>query len=72
MELFRSSPRATVLDLADLVDWMLATGCRIGEALALRHDTNADGTPLLGLDGRHVGVNAADAVIPAQRARDSF
>jgi integrase len=22
------------LDLADLIDWMLATGCRIGEALA--------------------------------------
>ncbi len=34
VELFRSSDRAAELDLPDLVDWMLATGCRIGEALA--------------------------------------
>lgn len=32
--LFRSSERAVGHDLPDLVDWMLATGARIGEALA--------------------------------------
>jgi integrase len=35
---FRSNDRAVALDLPDLVEWMLATGCRTGEALALRHD----------------------------------
>src|SRR5215211_7714380 len=35
VELFHASPRAAELDLADIVDWMLATGARIGEALAL-------------------------------------
>jgi hypothetical protein len=43
------------LDLADLVDLMLATGCRIGEALACRHMPNADGLPLLDLGGGDVG-----------------
>ncbi len=33
----RANQRAVALDIPDLVDWMLATGCRIGEALALRH-----------------------------------
>ncbi len=32
-----SEPACVALDIPDLVDWMLATGCRIGEALALRH-----------------------------------
>ena len=57
-ELFRSSDRAIGLDLPDLVDWMLATGCRIGEALALRYGTNGDGKPLLDLDARTWEVNA--------------
>lgn len=43
---FRASERAVALDIPDLVDWMLATGCRIGEALALRHGANGDGEPL--------------------------
>ncbi len=46
----RSNPRAVTLDLADLVDWMLATGCRIGEALAARVEVNRDGRALLDLD----------------------
>ncbi|MCU1613225.1 MAG: Site-specific recombinase XerD [Frankiales bacterium] len=57
-ELFRSSDRAIGLDLPDLVDWMLATGCRIGEALALRYGTNRDGKPILDLDARTWEVNA--------------
>jgi integrase len=57
-ELFRSSDRANGLDLPDLVDWMLATGCRIGEALALRYGTNGDGKPILDLDARTWEVNA--------------
>lgn len=32
----RSDERATQLDLPDLVEWMLGTGCRIGEACATR------------------------------------
>jgi integrase len=58
VELFRSSDRAADLDLPDLVDWMLATGCRIGEALALRYGTNGDGKPILDLDARTWEVNA--------------
>jgi integrase len=37
---------------------MLATGCRIGEALALRYGTNGDGKPILDLDARTWEVNA--------------
>ena len=58
VELFRSSDRAADLDLPDLVDWMLATGCRIGEALALRYGTNGDGKPILDLDARTPELNA--------------
>jgi integrase len=53
VELFRCSDRAAetdLPDLPDLVDWMLATGCRIGEALALRYGINGDGRPILDLD----------------------
>lgn len=32
----RADERAVLLDLPDLVEWMLGTGCRIGEALAAR------------------------------------
>src|SRR3954452_8202580 len=56
--LFRSSDRAAALDRADLVDRMLARGCRIGEALALRYGSNGDGRPLLDLDARTWEVNA--------------
>jgi integrase len=50
--------RAVELDLPDIVDWMLATGCRIGEALAARYGTNADDQPLLDLDAGTWEVNA--------------
>jgi integrase len=58
VELFRGSSRAIELDLPDLVVWMLATGCRIGEALALRYGRNGDGRPLLDLDAGTWEVNA--------------
>ncbi|MFN2562006.1 MAG: hypothetical protein ABR571_12015 [Jatrophihabitans sp.] len=48
--LLRGSERACSLDLPDLVDWMLATGSRIGEAMALRWGVNSEGKPLLDLD----------------------
>lgn len=35
-DLLRSDPRAVAWDVPDLVDWMLGTGVRIGEALATR------------------------------------
>lgn len=46
------------LDLADFVDFMLGTGCRIGEVLAARHMHNADGKPLLDLDAGTFEINA--------------
>jgi integrase len=55
--LFRADPRAIALDLPGLVDWMLATGSRIGEALALRHGVNGDGRPLLDLGAGTWEVN---------------
>ena len=58
VELFRSSGRAAELDLPDLVDWMLATGCRMGEALTPGYGTNGDGRPILDLDARTWEVNA--------------
>jgi integrase len=54
----RGNDHARSLDLPDLVDWLLATGCRIGEALALRYATNDEGNPLLDLDARTWEVNA--------------
>ena len=50
MRLLRAHVRAGDLDLPDLIDFMLGTGVRIGEALAVRRGTNADGEPLLDLD----------------------
>jgi integrase len=38
VDLLRASPAATAYDLPDLVEWMLYTGCRIGEALAAREE----------------------------------
>lgn len=38
LDLLRSDPRGVDLDLPDLVDWMLGTGMRIGEACAMRQD----------------------------------
>jgi integrase len=56
--LFRASARAVELDLPDVVDWMLATGGRIGETLALREDLNSDGRPILDRDVGTWEVNA--------------
>lgn len=64
VELFRSSDRAVELDLPDVVDWMLATGCRIGEALALRYGINGDGKPILDLDACTWEVNATVVRVP--------
>jgi integrase len=64
--LFASSPRAAELDLVDVVDWMLATGCRIGEALATRYGSNADGKPLLDLDAGTWEVNATVVRVPGR------
>ncbi|MCF6743144.1 site-specific integrase [Blastococcus sp. KM273128] len=64
VELFRTSDRGTELDLPDLVDWMLATGCRIGEALGLRYGTNGDGKPILDLDAGTWEVNATVVRLP--------
>jgi integrase len=63
VELFHSSPRAAELDLADLVDWMLATGARIGEALALRTGETA-GRPTLDLDAGTWEVNGTAVRVP--------
>jgi integrase len=60
----RADDRAVALDLPDLVDWMLATGCRIGEALAVRHALNADSKPLLDLEASTWEVNATVVRIP--------
>ena len=62
----RANERAAALDIPDLVDWMLATGCRIGEALALRHGPNGDGRPLLDLDANTWEVNATVVRVPGQ------
>jgi integrase len=56
--LVRAHARAVELDLPDLIDFMLGTGVRIGEALAVRRGTNADGEPLLDLDHGTVEINA--------------
>jgi integrase len=56
--LFGESERAGVLDLPDVVDWMLGTGCRIGEALAAREGLNADRKPVLDLEAGTWEINA--------------
>jgi integrase len=43
---------------------MLATGCRIGEALALRHGSNSEGRPLLDLAAKTWEVNATVVRVP--------
>ncbi|MDQ6851585.1 MAG: tyrosine-type recombinase/integrase [Actinomycetota bacterium] len=65
-EWLRTNERAVALDMPDLVDWMLATGCRIGEALALRYGVNADGKPLLDLDAKTWEVNATVVRVPKE------
>jgi integrase len=64
--LFRTRDRALALDLPDLVDWMLGTGARIGEALATRIAKNRDGRPLLDLDAGTWEVDATVVRIPGK------
>ena len=45
-------------DLPDLIDWMLFTGCRIGEACAARRAVNTEGKQILDLDAGTWEVNA--------------
>jgi integrase len=66
VSLLRASEHANELDIPDLVDWMLATGCRIGEALALRYVNNGDGRPLLDLDAGTWEVNATVVRVAGQ------
>jgi integrase len=54
----RSSEFAISHDLPDLLDWMLATGCRIGEACAARPGVNSEGEQLLDLDAGTWEINA--------------
>lgn len=54
------------LDVPDLVDWVLATGCRIGEALGLRYGPNVDGEPLLDLDANTWEIDATVVRVPKQ------
>lgn len=56
--LMRAHERAIELDLPDVVDFMLGTGVRIGEALAVRCGTNSDGEPLIDLGHNTVEINA--------------
>ena len=63
VELFRGSARANELDVVDIVDWMLATGARVGEAVALRTGETA-GRPLLDLDAGTWEVNATAVRVP--------
>jgi integrase len=51
MDAPRSSERAVAWDVPDLIDWMLGTGMRIGEACAVRDD-------VLDLEAGTVEVNA--------------
>jgi integrase len=66
MDLLRTHQRALDLDLPDLVDFMLGTGVRIGEALAVRHGTDADGEPLLDLGHATVEINATIVRVKAE------
>lgn len=64
--LLAESDRARELDLCDVADWMLATGCRLGEALAARTGLNADRKPLLDLDAQTWEVNATIVRAPGK------
>lgn len=54
----RSDQWAVDHDLPDLIDWMLGTGCRIGEACAAREGLTLDGDPILDLDAGTWEINA--------------
>lgn len=63
MDAPRSDPRAVELDIPDLVDWMLGTGMRVGEALAVRDE-------VLDLDAGTVEVNATVVRVGPKEERD--
>ena len=63
----RGMRRAVDLDLPDLVTLMLGTGCRIGEACAMRNALNAEGKQLLDLEAGTWEINAT--VIRVQGVR---
>ena len=65
-QLFAGSDRALELDLPALLDWMLWTGCRIGEALATRHERTREGRLLLDLDAGTWEVEATVVRVPGQ------
>ena len=55
----RTDPQAVSQDIPDLVEMALATGCRIGELLAVRWEAfNDDGEPVLDLNLGTVEINA--------------
>lgn len=57
-DLIRANQHAVDNDLPDLVDWMLATGARIGETLALRYGFTDDGGDLIDVKSGTWEVNA--------------
>lgn len=68
VDALRASELALRLDLPDLVEWMLYTGCRIGEALAVRDGTSTtnDGRPLLDREHGTWEVNATIVRVTGQ------
>lgn len=62
----RSNAVAVAQDLPDLIEWMLGTGVRIGEALAIRNGINEDMEQLLDLEAGVVEVNATIVRVPRQ------
>ena len=65
--LLAASDRARELDLCDVVDWMLASGCTLVEAPAARSGLNADRKPLLDLESQTWEINATIVHVPRQR-----
>lgn len=70
LDALRSDQRAVDLDLPDLVDFMLATACRVGEALAVRRGVGEDGLPLLDLEAGTVEINATIVRVGGVRRRN--
>lgn len=67
----RSDARAVDLDLPDLVDWMLGTGARIGEALAARRATVDRGRGLWEVDATVVRIKAQGLVLQPPKTQAS-
>ena len=67
----RADPVAIAYDLPDLVDWMLGTGCRIGEALAAGHANCPGRDPHQSLD-LDAGTWEVDATVKRITGRGVF